>query len=75
MYGYRWRKFSYLFDKLFKLKELSNNLQHPFDTVKVRLQTSSNYTGMVDCVSKTVKKEGVRGLYKGMSAPIAGNKI
>lgn len=27
---------------------------------------------MIDCASKTIKKEGVRGLYKGMSAPIAG---
>jgi hypothetical protein len=27
---------------------------------------------MVDCVKKTVAKEGVRGLSKGMSAPIAG---
>lgn len=26
----------------------------------------------MDCAKKTVKKEGVRGLYKGMSAPIAG---
>lgn len=45
---------------------------HPFDTIKVRLQTNSSYTGMMDCASKTIKKEGVRGLYKGMSAPIAG---
>lgn len=52
---------------------------HPFDTIKVRLQTSAltnqHYNGMVDCASKTIKREGVRGLYKGMSAPIAGNYI
>lgn len=27
---------------------------------------------MLDCAKKTIAKEGVRGLYKGMSAPIAG---
>lgn len=27
---------------------------------------------MLDCMKKTIQKEGVRGLYKGMSAPIAG---
>ena len=27
---------------------------------------------MLDCIKQTVAKEGVRGLYKGMSAPIAG---
>merc|ERR1719471_2026623 len=30
------------------------------------------YTGTVDCVSKTVKLEGIRGLYKGMGAPLVG---
>ncbi|GLH06736.1 hypothetical protein R5R35_007938 [Gryllus longicercus] len=53
---------------------------HPFDTIKVRLQTMPKpapgeqplYTGTVDCVKKTVQKEGLRGLYKGMGAPIAG---
>ena len=54
---------------------------HPFDTIKVRLQTmpmptagsKPMYTGMWDCVAKTVKYEGVfRGLYKGMSAPLVG---
>lgn len=34
----------------------------------------SSFQGMVDCASKTIKREGVRGLYKGMSAPIAGKK-
>jgi len=47
---------------------------HPFDTIKVRLQTQSStnplYSGAWDCVSKTVRKEGVLAVYKGMGAPI-----
>jgi solute carrier family 25 carnitine/acylcarnitine transporter 20/29 len=51
---------------------------HPFDTVKVRLQTMPTpksgenplYKGMVDCFGKTLKHEGIRGLYKGMATPI-----
>lgn len=47
---------------------------HPFDTIKVRLQTQSNsnrlYTGALDCVTKTVKAEGFKALYKGMAAPV-----
>eukprot|EP00094_Tigriopus_californicus_P007639 TCALIF_07356-PA protein Name:"Similar to colt Congested-like trachea protein (Drosophila melanogaster)" AED:0.19 eAED:0.19 QI:215/0.66/0.5/1/0.66/1/4/0/182 len=47
---------------------------------QVRLQTMPNpkpgqppmYTGTVDCVMKTVKLEGVTGLYKGMGAPLVG---
>lgn len=45
---------------------------HPFDTIKVRLQTSSQYSGMVDCIKQTVAKEGVKGLYKGMISPLTG---
>ncbi|XP_046406831.1 mitochondrial carnitine/acylcarnitine carrier protein-like [Ischnura elegans] len=53
---------------------------HPLDTIKVRLQTMPKptpgnpplYTGTWDCAKKTVQKEGIRGLYKGMSAPISG---
>jgi len=49
---------------------------HPFDTIKVRLQTQSAtnpvYRGTWDCVSQTVRKEGVRALYKGMGAPLVG---
>lgn len=54
---------------------------HPFDTVKVRLQTmpvpgpgqAPLYAGAMDCVKKTIKNEGFfRGLYKGMGAPLAG---
>jgi hypothetical protein len=73
---------------------------HPFDLIKVRLQTSSQYrgnartccparlsltqrttcevtlftlnacAGMVDCASQTFKKDGIRGMYRGMSSPM-----
>jgi len=45
---------------------------HPLDTVKVKLQTSNEFTGMLDCFKKTIAKDGVRGLYAGMAAPLAG---
>jgi len=49
---------------------------HPFDTLKVRLQAQSIanpvYNGLVDCFKKTVSKEGIKGLYKGMSSPLVG---
>eukprot|EP00039_Didymoeca_costata_P019020 m.335928 g.335928 ORF g.335928 m.335928 type:complete len:297 (+) comp17711_c1_seq1:149-1039(+) len=47
---------------------------HPFDTVKVKLMAAEagKYTGIVDCVKQTVRESGVRGLYRGMAAPLAG---
>ncbi|KAH8692615.1 alpha-1,6 mannosyltransferase subunit [Talaromyces proteolyticus] len=47
---------------------------HPFDTIKVRLQTSKNaqFKGPLDCVLQTVRKEGLRGLYKGATPPLVG---
>lgn len=46
---------------------------HPLDTVKVRLQTQSDiYKGTVDCLSRTLKEEGVKGLYKGVQSPLVG---
>lgn len=53
---------------------------HPLDTIKVRLQTmpkpapgqSPMYTGMFDCVKKIFAKEGFKGFYKGMAAPLFG---
>uniref|UniRef100_A0A6B2EEP8 Putative mitochondrial carrier protein n=1 Tax=Phlebotomus kandelakii TaxID=1109342 RepID=A0A6B2EEP8_9DIPT len=53
---------------------------HPLDTIKVRLQTmpvpeagqKPLYAGTWDCAKKTIQREGFRGLYKGMSAPISG---
>lgn len=49
---------------------------HPFDTLKVRLQTQPTnpriYDGVLDCLQKTLKWEGVGGLYKGVTSPLAG---
>lgn len=53
---------------------------HPLDTIKVRLQTMPDvkpgqaplYNGTVDCAKKIVANEGVKGLYKGMLAPLLG---
>ncbi|KAM5125673.1 mitochondrial carnitine/acylcarnitine carrier protein-like, partial [Mantella aurantiaca] len=53
---------------------------HPLDTIKVRIQTQPKatagvvpvYSGTFDCFKKTLVNEGVRGLYKGMAAPVIG---
>ncbi|KEF60499.1 solute carrier family 25, member 46 [Exophiala aquamarina CBS 119918] len=48
---------------------------HPFDLVKVRLQTAEKgvYTGAIDVVKRTIAREGLsRGLYAGVSAPLVG---
>ncbi|THY36736.1 hypothetical protein D6C99_10097 [Aureobasidium pullulans] len=47
---------------------------HPFDTIKVRLQTStsSQFNGPLDCLMQTLRKEGPQGLYKGATPPLVG---
>lgn len=48
---------------------------HPFDLVKVRLQTAERgvYSGAIDVVKKSIAKDGLgRGLYAGVSAPLVG---
>lgn len=48
---------------------------HPFDLVKVRLQTAEAgvYKGAIDVVKKSVARDGLRrGLYAGVSAPLVG---
>lgn len=48
---------------------------HPFDLVKVRLQTSEAgvYSGAMDVVRKSIARDGLRrGLYAGVSAPLVG---
>lgn len=51
--------------------------EYPFDTVKVRLQSQPNrhplqYTGAWDCLQQSLAKGGLRGLYRGLGAPLVG---
>jgi len=47
---------------------------HPFDLTKTRMQTApaGTYTGAVDVVKKTLARDGLRGMYRGMGPPIIG---
>lgn len=48
---------------------------HPFDLVKVRLQTAESgvYKSAVDCLKQSIARDGLRrGLYAGVSAPLVG---
>ena len=55
-------------------------IEYPFDTVKVRLQSQPSgqpaiYAGPLDCFRQSWAKDGVKGLYRGVSAPLAGAAI
>ena len=48
---------------------VSKVFEHPFDLCKVRLQTQvldqmARFSGPIDCLTKTWKHEGFRGLYR-----------
>ena len=66
-------------------------VEHPFDLVKVRLQTQQSimsqtaalssgnpanvtqlFSGPLDCFRTTIRREGVLGLYQGITSPMAG---
>jgi len=56
---------------------VSKVFEHPFDLTKVRLQSqvldsTARFSGPIDCLTKTWKNEGIRGLYRGLPAPIVG---
>ncbi|KAL1898753.1 hypothetical protein Cpir12675_001756 [Ceratocystis pirilliformis] len=59
-----------------KPQQRANSLPvgHPFDTIKVRLQTTNatRFSGPLQCVVQTVRNEGVIGLYKGATPPLVG---
>ncbi|KAI8387043.1 mitochondrial carrier domain-containing protein [Blakeslea trispora] len=54
-------------------------VEYPFDTIKVRLQTQPldrpYYTGPWDCFRTTLKQEGLKGLFTGMSSPLVGSMV
>ncbi|GAB5592025.1 hypothetical protein Unana1_06925 [Umbelopsis nana] len=48
---------------------------HPFDTIKVRMQTQPSppiYKNAIQCFQFLVKAEGPKGLYRGVTSPLAG---
>lgn len=56
---------------------LGKIVEYPFDTVKVRLQSQPDhlplrYAGPLDCFRQSIHQDGVRGLYRGVSAPLIG---
>lgn len=56
---------------------ISKVFEHPFDLTKVRLQSqvldsSARFSGPIDCLRKTWLNEGIRGLYRGLPAPVFG---
>eukprot|EP01116_Phalansterium_solitarium_P001586 TRINITY_DN1139_c0_g2_i1.p1 TRINITY_DN1139_c0_g2~~TRINITY_DN1139_c0_g2_i1.p1 ORF type:complete len:320 (+),score=90.62 TRINITY_DN1139_c0_g2_i1:118-1077(+) len=50
---------------------------HPLDTIRVRMQTSDVgvYRSATDCFVRTIRNEGVAGLYRGFSSPLFGITI
>lgn len=56
---------------------VSKVFEHPFDLIKVRLQSqvldpTARFNGPIDCLVRTWHNEGVRGLYRGLPAPVVG---
>ncbi|KIK94543.1 hypothetical protein PAXRUDRAFT_142622 [Paxillus rubicundulus Ve08.2h10] len=52
--------------------------EYPFDLAKVRLQSqvldrTSRFGGPLDCLLRTWRDEGIRGLYRGLPVPIFGS--
>ncbi|KAF9229124.1 hypothetical protein BS17DRAFT_689484 [Gyrodon lividus] len=47
---------------------------HPFDLTKTRLQTAApgQYKGAIDVVRKTLARDGITGMYRGMVPPLLG---
>lgn len=44
----------------------------PLDILKVRLQTTQQYSGTLDCARRIYKNEGVMAFYKGTLTPLLG---
>nr|XP_023028387.1 mitochondrial basic amino acids transporter-like [Leptinotarsa decemlineata] len=49
---------------------------HPLDTAKVLLQTQDTknprYSGTIDCLRSLLAKEGIKGIYRGVTSPLLG---
>ncbi|KAI3388195.1 hypothetical protein SNEBB_004746 [Seison nebaliae] len=45
---------------------------HPFDTVKVLIQSSTKYSGTLHAIKETFRVDGFKGYYRGMSTIVVG---
>lgn len=50
---------------------------HPFDTVKTKMQAQEGYEaeGMFRTFGRTLKEQGVRGVYRGSLPPLLGSGL
>jgi len=56
---------------------IANTICYPFDFARTRLASDvgkgkGQFNGIMDCISTTVKQQGLRGLYTGWSVTVAG---
>lgn len=49
---------------------ISTTIGFPFDTVKTRMQTYKQFSSYLNCIVSTFKHEGIRGFYRGITAPL-----
>lgn len=49
---------------------VSTTVGFPLDTVKTRMQTHKQFNSYFDCIVKTYAKEGIRGFFRGIWAPL-----
>ena len=45
---------------------------HPLETIKVRIQMSSNQVTVKSCIRNLIVNEGALSLWKGLSQPMMG---
>jgi solute carrier family 25 (adenine nucleotide translocator) protein 4/5/6/31 len=56
---------------------MANTLAYPFDYARTRLASDmvkgkGQFNGIMDCISQTVKKQGITGLYTGWTVTVMG---
>lgn len=51
---------------------VSRLICHPIDTCKAKLQSNTDFKGTSDVFRKTLRNEGISGLYKGINAALFG---
>lgn len=53
---------------------ISTTIGFPLDSIKTRMQTHE-YRGAIHCLTHTLKEEGIRGLFRGIGAPLLSTSL